>query len=218
MGKLTGNLICYPNPYPILNDVLPPHRDDLDDMLAIVFTGVARPTDEDRKRIPFAVRRNNVRRALEWLKRNNSLYRDLTISDSNLDSYEDGAIPIIMSWNEETDNNPLESRAANDNEEAIGADSGECPFAVNGVAYDFLTADNLNAVKALTWNHMMQGGKALAVPHGHTPDSLWHNHNLFPNMFPWLFPYGVGGICNPSIRCELSEHAHKRHLMLYYDK
>ncbi|KZV94291.1 hypothetical protein EXIGLDRAFT_715631 [Exidia glandulosa HHB12029] len=197
MGKLTGNLICYPNPYPVLINVLPPHRDDIDDMLAIVFTGVARPTDEDKKRIPFAVRRNKVRRALDWLKRNN-------ISDANLNSFEDGAIPTVS-------NNPVESRAANDNDNS-------CPFAINGVAYDFLTADNLDAVKATTWNHMIRGGSALAVPHGPSPDTLWHNPDLFPNMFPWLFPYGVGGVCNARIQGGISEHAHKRHLLMYHDK
>ncbi|KZV90031.1 hypothetical protein EXIGLDRAFT_617488, partial [Exidia glandulosa HHB12029] len=183
MRKLSGNLICYPNPYPALYDVLPPHRDELDDMLAIVFTGTARPTDEDRKRVPFAVRRNKVRAALEWLKLNNRLYADITISNANIQSYEDGAIPTVISWCKADTNNPVEARAANDNGDSIGTDAGECTFAINGVAFDFLTADNLDAVKAVSWNHMMNGGKALAVPHGNSPDTLWRNPDLFPNMF-----------------------------------
>ena len=33
-------------------------------------------------------------------------------------------------------------------------------------------------------------------------------------MFPWLFPYGVGGIGTT----HLSHKEHKRHLLMYHDK
>ena len=34
-------------------------------------------------------------------------------------------------------------------------------------------------------------------------------------MFPWLFPYGLGGIGSVS---GLSDKEHKRHLFMYHDK
>jgi hypothetical protein len=37
-------------------------------------------------------------------------------------------------------------------------------------------------------------------------------------MMPWLFPYGLGGIGNSSIRGRLSDIRHKRHLLMYHDK
>src|SRR6267378_1215439 len=37
-------------------------------------------------------------------------------------------------------------------------------------------------------------------------------------MFPWLFPYGLGGIGHERQRHKLSDAEHKRHLLLYYDK
>ncbi|EJD38107.1 hypothetical protein AURDEDRAFT_72512, partial [Auricularia subglabra TFB-10046 SS5] len=218
MNKLNGNMICYPNPYPKLYDVLPPHRDDLDDMLAIVFTGAARPLDEVLRRIPFLVRRNAVMAALDWLKLNNVLYRDIEISQLNMDSYEDGAIPVYIQYERSETNNPVEARAANDNEGAVGITDGLCAFSVAGVSFDVFSADNYKAVTALAAKHMLRGGVALGVPHGVTPETLWHNSDLFPNMFPWLFPYGLGGLRNPLIVGEMSEHAHKRHLLLYYDK
>ena len=33
-------------------------------------------------------------------------------------------------------------------------------------------------------------------------------------MFPWLFPYGLGGIGTTT----LSDKEHKRHLLMYHDK
>ncbi|KZW03469.1 hypothetical protein EXIGLDRAFT_584959, partial [Exidia glandulosa HHB12029] len=212
------NMICYPNPYPKLYSILPPHRDDLDEMLAIVFTGVARPTDEDKRRIPFLVRRNRVRTALNWLKLNNVLYKDILISEKNIQSYTDNVIPSVITYAVDDTNNPLESRAVHDADDAIGSENDqECLFSVNGLAYDVLDPDNLEAVKAAALKHMM-AGRALAIPHEPSPDTLWHNPDLFPNMFPWLFPYGVGGIANSTILGEMSEHSHKKHLMMYHDK
>lgn len=220
MGKLQGNIICYPNPFPKLYSALPPHRDDIDELLAIVFTGIARPLDADViKRIPFLVRRNRVRNALEWLRLNNCLYKDVDISESNLNSYADDAIPIVVTYNEDTTRNPVESRAANDTEDSGGTSSDECPFSVNGVAFDVFDPENISRMKAIALRHMTRdNAHALAVPHRRAADTLWHNHDLFPNMFPWLFPYGIGGICNADIRGAMSEHAHKRHLLMYYDK
>src|SRR5215471_20918599 len=37
-------------------------------------------------------------------------------------------------------------------------------------------------------------------------------------MFPWLFPYGLGGIGNHMIYKKLPDIQHKRHLLMYYDK
>jgi hypothetical protein len=37
-------------------------------------------------------------------------------------------------------------------------------------------------------------------------------------MFPWLFPYGKGGIGNPVHKKRMSEKIHKRQLLMYHDK
>ncbi len=34
-------------------------------------------------------------------------------------------------------------------------------------------------------------------------------------MFPWLFPYGLGGIGSIP---NLGDHEHKKHLLMYHDK
>jgi hypothetical protein len=37
-------------------------------------------------------------------------------------------------------------------------------------------------------------------------------------MMPWLFPYGLGGIGNGMQQVNISDLAHKRHLLMYHDK
>jgi len=37
-------------------------------------------------------------------------------------------------------------------------------------------------------------------------------------MMPWLFSYGLGGIGNKLQKGHISDIAHKRHLLMYYDK
>lgn len=67
------------------------------------------------------------------------------------------------------------------------------------------------AVKARALQHLNSYGKFLSVGHAEHPESIWNNPDLYPQMFPWLFPYGLGGIC--SIK-GMSEQEHKRWLLM----
>ncbi|KAJ3977782.1 hypothetical protein EV361DRAFT_757612, partial [Lentinula raphanica] len=65
--------------------------------------------------------------------------------------------------------------------------------------------------------HLDNEGKFLRISHGLSPESLWNNPQLYPKMFPWLFPYGLGGL--GSLKSgTLSEASHLKFLMLYHDK
>ena len=50
------------------------------------------------------------------------------------------------------------------------------------------------------------------------PVSTFNNPPLYPQMFPHLFPYGLGGIGNALHSGSLSSAAHKHWLLMYYDK
>ncbi|KAJ7838541.1 hypothetical protein B0H13DRAFT_1650735, partial [Mycena leptocephala] len=56
----------------------------------------------------------------------------------------------------------------------------------------------------------------LGVGHAGDPEPTWKNVHLYPEMFPWLFPYGLGGIGHPSHKKRFSEAKHKHHLLLYF--
>ena len=84
----------------------------MDDVLAILFTGPSKPTEEDltrlpllvRKKLPLLVRRNQVGKALEWLKLNHVDYQDLEISYENLERYPEDTPPVSVEYRCEDSN------------------------------------------------------------------------------------------------------------------
>ena len=51
--------------------------DEMDEVLAFIYTGPCKPTKSDFERTPLLVRHKKVAAALEWLKLNNCDYFDL---------------------------------------------------------------------------------------------------------------------------------------------
>lgn len=92
--KLSGNAIVYSQPVAKFYDILPPHPRELDECLAVLFTGHKPPTTEDFKRTPLLVQRQKVLRALQWLKLNHAEYGDIQISMHNLEQYPDNG-PLV---------------------------------------------------------------------------------------------------------------------------
>jgi hypothetical protein len=70
MHKMKANAISFANPIPKVYDVLPPPMEELDEVLAFIYTGPCQPTKADLERTPLLVRKDKVRSALEWLKLN----------------------------------------------------------------------------------------------------------------------------------------------------
>jgi hypothetical protein len=93
--KMTANAISFANPTPVVYDILPPPSEELDEVLAFIYTGPCKPTLKDFERTPLLVRRNKVRSALEWLKLNHCDYADLEISQRNLDSYPENGPRLL---------------------------------------------------------------------------------------------------------------------------
>ena len=52
---MTANVVAFQSPVPKVYTMLPPPRDDLDEVLAILYTGPCKPTPEDLKRLPIFV-------------------------------------------------------------------------------------------------------------------------------------------------------------------
>src|SRR5207253_7091642 len=91
-------------------------------------------------------------------------------------------------------------------------------FVVHGLTGETYSTMSAAALKAVALRHLTTNKKVLAVGHSEQPESIYHNPQLFPQMLPWLFPYGLGGIRNLKQSSRLSDIAHNRHLLMYYDK
>ena len=99
-----------------------------------------------------------------------------------------------------------------------GTAEGVCPFTVHTLTSEEFHTMNSETLKAMAAKHLDDGGKVLAIGHSKEPQSIWKNPKLYPQMFPWLFPYGLGGIGHERQKHRLSDEEHKRHLLMYHDK
>jgi hypothetical protein len=194
MRKMKANIVAFESPVPKIYNMLPPPREDLDEALAILFTGPCKPTAEDFARTPFLVRRNAVIKALEWLKLNHANYVDLEISYSNAMQYGDDMPPVSVEYRPSATNKVSEGTSVHDNLEEDGTVEGQCSFTVHGLTGEAYNSMTPSALKAMALRHLNSGGKVLAVGHSDQLQSMWNNPELYPQMFPWLFPYGMGGI------------------------
>src|SRR6267154_3207374 len=74
------------------------------------------------------------------------------------------------------------------------AHSTKCAFRVHTLTSEDYETANSETLKAMAAKHLDDGGKVVAIGHFKEPQSIWKNPKLYPQMFPWLFPYGLGGI------------------------
>ena len=191
MHKMKANAISFTNPIVKGYDILPPPLEDLDEVLAFIYTGPCQPTQADFERTPLLVKHRKVQTALEWLKLNHADYYDLEISQRNLDAYPEHGPPVVVDYRKSFSNKDPESMAVNDNEDEEGTDAGKCSFVVHGLTGEEYSTKSLKAMKAIALKHLTSDGKILAIGHASEPESIYNNPQLFPQMLPWLFPYVI---------------------------
>ena len=212
--KKWHHVIAFESPVPKVYHRLPPPVEDLDEVLAVLFTGPCKPTEEEFKRTPLLIRRKNVAHALEWLKLNHSDYTDLDISYEELNRYPEDKPPVSIHFQHSLTNKVEEGTSVFDDAPDDGVEDGDCPFVVHGLTGEQLTAKSASALKGLALRHWNNHGGALAVSHDASPQSIYNNPSLYPQIFPWLFPYGFGGVGST----KLSDKLHVRYLLMYHDK
>ena len=145
-------------------------------------------------------------------------YKDTEISNSNLDKYPLNGTPVIIDYHKSILNKDKEAMSVHDNEEEEGVESRDCSFFVHGLTGEEFSEMTLETIKARALEHLMKDEKIIFVGHASQPESIYKNPQLFPSMMPWLFPYGLGSICNNLHQGPMSTIAHKQHLLMYHDK
>ena len=216
--KMRANAISFMNPVPKIYNVLPPSLAELDEVLACIFTGPCQPTKADIERTPLLVRRNKVADALNWLKLNHLDYSDLIVSEENLFQYPEHDSAVVIDYRQSIVNKDKEATSVHDNGDEEGVNQGPCSFVVQGLTGEEYSTMSIDAMKARALEHLMKDGMIMFVGHSKDPLTIFKNPNLFPSMFPWLFPYGLGGLAQPRFEGKLSSSSHKQLLLMYYDK
>jgi hypothetical protein len=194
--RMKSNAILFRNPTAEIYKVLPPPKDDIDEVIAFIFSGPARPDDETMRRLPLLVRRNKVILALNWLKLNHCDYADVGISENNLRTYKDGEFSFQYFYRatkgDNGDGHPS-AVSVHNTEGRLGVEEGDCPFVVHGLTGADLGVMTKSQMVAAAIKHLDTHGKVLQIGHASEPESIFNNPALYPQIFPWLFPYGRGG-------------------------
>lgn len=218
--KLKANVISFPSPTQKVYERLPPSRAEFAEVLAFIFTGPHSATEEDLSRTPMLVRRNVVADALEWLKLNHCDYADLIIDREALAEYPECGMPVEVVNRPMQGNTNAEPAATSvhDVDDEEGTTDGPCLFTVHGLVAEDLQGMTAAARKIAALAHLHSGGHVLAVGSGEQPESVYNNYQLYPQLFPWIFPYGLGGVGNARVKGFISERIHKKWLLMFHDK
>jgi hypothetical protein len=135
IGKVRHNRcvvrVAFEQPMQKIYTVLPPPIEEMDEVLAFIFTGPCQPTEDDFRSITLLVHRNKVAKALEWLKLNHMDYADLEISNKNLESYPEDSPPVVINYRHSVTNRIPEATSVHDMELEHGTEEGMCPFTVH---------------------------------------------------------------------------------------
>ncbi|KAI1782878.1 hypothetical protein LXA43DRAFT_904714, partial [Ganoderma leucocontextum] len=222
-----GHIIVYPQRPEDVADVLPRPMTDVLTPLCVIFVGSRPPTLQwlREKAAPLIVRREKVRSALCWLRIHNRLYAHVHIDDSNLAALpEDDVLPVHVEHVQPsaaqdalTSRYDLSGSPPQDDEDedlhlsSRSLDSHQVPFS-HVVVTDVDGRAPANELRAAAVRHIKEkGGGYLEVPHGPRPVNEFCNPTLFPQLYPCLFPYGVGGFEDDRRPTALGFQRHVRH-------
>lgn len=219
---MKGHVIIYPQRPSELANVLPCALNDYTTFMCVIFVGSKPPTDEwlQTKAKPLVVRREKVRNALVWLKGHNPLYKNVRINHEMLNELAPTQVlPVQIDHVQSNgDPDPLTSRYDNLEHEAPPVDEDNCCPLQSVVITDIDGSAPPNELRAAAWRHVKKKGNAyVEVPHDPEPVNEFCHPELFPMIYPTLFPYGLGGV-EDSKRCSrLGMKRHVKHLFSLAD-
>jgi hypothetical protein len=180
LKKMTSHVIAFESPVPKVYHHLLPPVEDVEDILAILFTGPYTPIEKDYVCTSVLVRHSFVAHALEWLKVNNIYYADLNITYNELERYPENVPPVLIEYHHSLTTKTEEGTSSFNNGEEEGVEDGECPFVVHGLMRDQYETMSIEVLKGITLMHWNNGGGALTISHSVSSKSIYNNPGLYP--------------------------------------
>ena len=215
-----GHIIIYPQKPSEISQLLPPPIDDIITPICVLFIGSTPPTTKwlQEKAKPLCVQREKVRAALLWLKKNNPLYSDIIINEGVLDSLQEEQIlpfhiqQVIPSEAAETLTDHYDNRCSGHEESIKSNTATENITFQNVVITDIDGLSPVHELCAAALRHIKCGGGYIQIPHDPTPINEFFNPELFPMIYPTLFPYGKGGFEDKTRQVPISMKRHVKYL------
>jgi hypothetical protein len=218
---LKGHTIIYPQQPDKLMNILPLPVDETLTFICVIFVGSSKLTKEwlREKVKPLIVRREKVRKALVWLKGNNPLYKGIEISEVNLCTLlEDDVLPYHIEH--VVDNEAQETLVSRYD----GLDMGPPQPVPSSTHFESVVVADvdvhtpMNQMRAAAVRHVKSQGKPFVqVGHGPRPVNEFFNMDMFPSMYPTLFPYGCGGFEDRGRGKPISLKEHVKYLLSLHD-
>ncbi|KAF7983177.1 hypothetical protein HWV62_23418 [Athelia sp. TMB] len=226
---MRGHVIIFPQRPSKIAQLLPPSMDDIITPICVMFTGSEPPTKEwiEEKATPLIVRREKVRAALQWLKLHNPLYKDVVLNHGLLDGLaERQVLPVQVDHMMPSESTSVLTSGYTP---SVGVDSVFSAQDIRGmdqeeifnsvVVMDVDANAPSNELKAAAMRHIKKdGGRSLEIPHDPIPCSEYDRPNLFPMVYPTLFPYGLGGFEDLRRSPKISFQRHVKHLLSLKDR
>ena len=227
-----GHIIVYPQRLGEVVRLLPPSVEEIVSPVCVIFVGSKTPTLQwlREKAKPLIVRREKIRAALHWLKRHNALYKDVEISDSQLAALPlDDVLPVhvehvLPSAAQDVLTSRYDASSVADSDpdstlppSARTIERAEAEFS-KVVVTDVDGRAPAKELRAAAVRHVKEkGGAYVEVPHGPRPVNEFCNPALFPQIYPCLFPYGIGGFEDDHRMSSLGFQWHVRHVLTLRD-
>ncbi|RDB20445.1 hypothetical protein Hypma_012444 [Hypsizygus marmoreus] len=224
---MRGHVIIYPQDPSVVAEILPPKIEDILAPICVLFVGSAPPSEEwlRTKAKPLAVRANKIRQALIWLKAHNYLYSHIVIDHDRINALpENGILPfhvehVLPSHAQDSvtsryDGSELEADISDRNRSVSNDDM----IFHNVVIADVNGHASSNELRAAAVRHVKKGKGYVELPRGCQPANEFHNPQLFPKMYPTLFPYGIGGFEDSKRASPISLKRHVKHLLALADR
>ncbi|KAG2361132.1 hypothetical protein BDR07DRAFT_1187213, partial [Suillus spraguei] len=234
--RIKGHIIVYPQCPQGIANVLPPSVADIITPICIIFVGSCPPSCAwlEEKAKPLIARREKIRAALVWLNKHNHLYKDITTDFDVLNSMDDKMLmPFHVDHilpNDARDS--LTSKYDANNSVQLEDLSDVCDYETSLSNHDdplhaaelqinfenFVVTDvdgnvSANQLHAAAVRHIKnKGGGYVQIPHDPVPVNEFFDPDLFPMIYPTLFPFGLGGFEDHLHTEPLSIKRHVKHL------
>lgn len=224
---LRGHVMIFPQSPESLASILPPTVEEVTKYICVIFVGSRRPSQawlKERAK-PLVARRNRVHRALIWLKAHNKLYGDVTIDERRIMNIPESDILPFMVHCQSPESQAATTSTYDPTTNTEAAASSGRQLDRNDIIFESVVIADVeresstNSLKAAAIRHLTKSEKRFVqIPHGTDPSNEFQNPDLFPMMYPTLFPFGIGGIEESDRLVPVGMERHVRHLLRLSDR
>ncbi|KAF9048062.1 hypothetical protein BDZ89DRAFT_924049, partial [Hymenopellis radicata] len=186
-----GNVCIHPHKIIELASALPlPINKLLDEIVVIIVSNDQAATAEMFQRMPLLVQPAKVLEALRWLRTHNWLYRDIKFDPVALSGYNpDGHLPYPVQYVAES----ATTQGQNTTYVGHGVDTTDAIFALErDESEDQIPLTTTGAVSSFIFVHVTHESEG-TFDTSQSSETVYtrHNPDVYGQLWPTLFPYGV---------------------------